>query len=154
MTKENFERVLVARLQARGAPGDEATTNFQYLLDCVERASREMNRAHEAGTQAEAGGDGAAVAAATAVWHACADARKLCVVYTGNVLVYAIFPDSPAAQGRGGCSCWTSWRGAGSRGGARGARWRASSWRSSGRRSRPTFWTRSWTPSSSTCTPR
>ena len=102
MTKENFERVLVARLQARGAPGDEATTNFQYLLDCVERASREMNRAHEAGTKAEGGGDGAAVAAATAVWHACAAARKLCVVYTGNVLVYAIFPDSPAAQGRGG----------------------------------------------------
>jgi ubiquitin conjugation factor E4 B len=87
----------VARLTERRA--DDADSNLVFLLGAYSRAGAEMNAAT---ASAEAQGASEEVkAAGLRVWEACHACRALLVSYTGNCLLYDMFPDTPEAQQRG-----------------------------------------------------
>jgi len=87
----------VARLTERRV--DDADSNLLFLLGAYSRAGAEMNAAT---ASAEAEGASAEVkAAGLRVWEACHACRALLVSYSGNCLLYDMFPDTPEAQRRG-----------------------------------------------------
>ena len=97
------ERVLVARLTERRA--DDADSNLLFLLGAYSRAGAEMNAATASAEAKEASTE--VKAAGLRVWEACHACWALLVSYTGNCLLYDMFPTPLRHSGGASCSSWT-----------------------------------------------